>query len=265
VDGACQPPPPPGCTGSDDCDDGNPCTENLCDNGTGTCSNPPIAGCVPCDTVADCDDGDVCTENSCVAGRCVSDPVPGCGDGCVCTGQAAGEPCVNDNDCCVGYCDNGFCTGDYGEMACAPLGNFCANDAGGANACCSGICEGCVCACLGDDQTCAVDRQCCGGFCASETCCREVDARCTSDAQCCGGHCADWGDEDDETGERIFTCGQGSTGTPCRFDGDCINGCTDDGVCDCSAGNWCWDDNDCCAGTACVTDSSASPFAGVCG
>ena len=48
-----------------DCDDGNPCTEDLCDGG---CVNTPVDGLA-------CDDGDAGTVNDvCKAGVCVGDP-----------------------------------------------------------------------------------------------------------------------------------------------------------------------------------------------
>jgi hypothetical protein len=83
-----------------DCDDGNPCTADLCDPATG-CDNDGTGITDPCDDndactendvcqgdaagtcsgpPVDCDDNDPCTEDSCnpVIG-CVHDPIPGCG------------------------------------------------------------------------------------------------------------------------------------------------------------------------------------------
>lgn len=69
-----------------DCDDGNPCTIDDCDNGT--CVNTPIPGC--CNVAVDCDDGDPCTIDSCDNGACVNTPV-------VCP---PGESCNNTNGNC---------------------------------------------------------------------------------------------------------------------------------------------------------------------
>lgn len=51
-----------------DCDDGNPCTDDLCD---------PIDGCYSEFNTAACDDGDECTElDFCVSGECVGGAPP---------------------------------------------------------------------------------------------------------------------------------------------------------------------------------------------
>ncbi|MEZ4266489.1 MAG: hypothetical protein R3F39_08930 [Myxococcota bacterium] len=72
--GACLPGP------AQDCDDGNPCTSDVCDKTTGACVNLPIA--------AGCDDGNSCTaDDACVAGACVGGP-----NGCA---------CAEDGDCAV--------------------------------------------------------------------------------------------------------------------------------------------------------------------
>jgi len=57
----CTPP-----AGQKGCNDGNACTDDICDQGTLTCKNvPKLAGGV-------CDDGDGCTEaTSCIGGECV--------------------------------------------------------------------------------------------------------------------------------------------------------------------------------------------------
>jgi PKD repeat protein len=55
------------------CDDGNPCTADVCNNGV--CEHIPLA-----DGSA-CDDGDACTENDlCFGGNCAGSPV-NCDDG----------------------------------------------------------------------------------------------------------------------------------------------------------------------------------------
>ncbi len=70
------PPIDAGCVTPSDCDDQNPCTDNVCS--VGSCSNPAIV----CP-----DDGDVCTDAVCVApGGCtqVTNPAS-CDDGTACT------------------------------------------------------------------------------------------------------------------------------------------------------------------------------------
>ncbi|RJO67194.1 MAG: hypothetical protein C4523_10095 [Myxococcales bacterium] len=67
-----------------DCNDGNPCTEDSCDDLTG-CQNSPLSG-APCP-----DDGLYCTVNAhCDGGECVHDP-NACDDQIACTIDACGE------------------------------------------------------------------------------------------------------------------------------------------------------------------------------
>ena len=63
-------PCPPPCEFDIDCDDGDVCTDDLCDSADGSCSNPPF----PSDW---CNDGDPCTDDSCdpLLG-CVNAPIP---------------------------------------------------------------------------------------------------------------------------------------------------------------------------------------------
>ena len=103
-----------------DCDDGNPCSGQVCS--TGLCSYGPIAGCcthdlecpfgwmcegdscVQCGTAAECDDGDECTTDICtVDGLCEHLAIDGC--------------CNVDADCDDGL----FCTTD----SCDPQTHAC--------------------------------------------------------------------------------------------------------------------------------------------
>jgi sugar lactone lactonase YvrE len=90
-----------------ECDDGKPCTKDLCDTKTGACSYTPLAASSDCSdgllcttgdvcddkgacagTVTDCDDSNVCTDDSCDAGsgKCLHAPNTGaCDDGDQCT------------------------------------------------------------------------------------------------------------------------------------------------------------------------------------
>ena len=119
----CQPGIPP------DCDDGDPCTTDVCDDGQEGCVNTPISGC--CLTVDDCDDDNACTDYLCNANLCENQLAPGgtpCGDAgatdcsnpdtcngtgsCVPNNTNEGGPCddgdnCTDNDSCVA----GVCTG----------------------------------------------------------------------------------------------------------------------------------------------------------
>lgn len=68
-----------GCSAGTACNDGDICTEDICDTGR-SCVNLPIEGC--CTTAADCDDGDACTMDSCDTGaaRCVNQVNVDCGE-----------------------------------------------------------------------------------------------------------------------------------------------------------------------------------------
>jgi len=91
------------CTSSAECVDGNPCTDDVCADGScanapntapcddadpctsndtcaeRVCRGLPIANC--CDTDCDCDDGGACTVDRCVAERCSHVPTGTCGIG----------------------------------------------------------------------------------------------------------------------------------------------------------------------------------------
>jgi len=109
-----------GCASDQDCDDGNACTANFCDLGTGICNNIPKSEGERCMLVgvpfAVCMAG-ACTESACTEdAQC--DPVTQCTVRGVCDLQTGacgppvpvenGEPCVRGaND--PGVCIDGFC------------------------------------------------------------------------------------------------------------------------------------------------------------
>ena len=115
------------------CDDGNPCTDDFCDAGTGQCyyvnNNAP------------CEDGNKCTINDrCENGTCKPGTPKDCSDTNPCTlnehcdpatGQCVfnpneGAPCDDGNACTVGErCSGGQCLGgqDYCQaqhQSCVP-------------------------------------------------------------------------------------------------------------------------------------------------
>ena len=63
---------PPECQTNADCDDGDPCTTDVChDTHAGIyCMNVRKTGCISCTGDADCDDGDDCTTDLCNEGIC---------------------------------------------------------------------------------------------------------------------------------------------------------------------------------------------------
>ncbi len=121
-----------GCSADGDCDDGDLCTTDSCDPGTGVCSFAAVT----------CDDGDVCTIDSCDPsfGGCLNDPDPAC----LCTPSEDPEVSCSDGE--DNDCDDLV---DAGDPDCAPTGPVCGN----------GVCEG-----NGEDGiSCRADCRCTGG------------------------------------------------------------------------------------------------------
>ncbi|MFH1533199.1 MAG: hypothetical protein ABIK09_20940 [Pseudomonadota bacterium] len=105
------------------CDDGNPCTDDVCLGETG-CEHVALEG-------DDCADGDPCTAaDHCVAGICVGEPIlcddqnPCTDDSCTETGDCAHVPNVlacDDGDPCTvaDECGEGVCAGTPAACDCA--------------------------------------------------------------------------------------------------------------------------------------------------
>src|SRR5262249_52849632 len=69
-DGVCDPDLPAECP-----DDGDPCTEEVCDPTIFGCTSRPVPGC--CHPLDDCDDDNTCTRDRCGPDNvCVHDPLP---------------------------------------------------------------------------------------------------------------------------------------------------------------------------------------------
>ena len=184
------------------CGDGNPCFDYKCDAAAGCLSNYANgAACEdgqPC-TINDkcnlgtcvagswdtCDDGNPCTNNSCVAGQ-----------GCTKTNVTNGVGCGGglDDQCVVGQCINGACSG------------VATNEGGGCtpptavNSCQRGVCHNKICTIeskpSGTSCTVGSHPQCSLGTCAGSTCvassgmtCNDDD-KCTDNDRCSGGQCA---------------------------------------------------------------------------
>ena len=77
-----------GCQEDADCDDGDACTDDIC-NDNGLCSNDEI----------DCDDGDQCTDNFCADGACqAEDNGDCCPSPALCDGDVNGDELVDPLD-----------------------------------------------------------------------------------------------------------------------------------------------------------------------
>ncbi len=137
-----------GCTSSSECDDGNPCTDDICDE---------VLGCVNPNNTAPCDDGNACTTiDVCNAGSCTGSGSLDCDDTNPCTDDSCdpGLGCVNSNntapcddgDACtaVDVCAGGSCVGSD-PLTCDD-GDFC----NGVESCDSGSgCQSGVAPCDG--------------------------------------------------------------------------------------------------------------------
>ena len=182
-----------------DCDDGNPCTTDYCEPGSG-CVHDPAAGA--------CSDDDPCTvDDECAEGECVGKP----------------KACQDSNEC-----TEGFCNELSGTCVQTPVDGECDD----SNACTVGdVCNAGVCA--GAPKDCADDNECTKDVCelvAEEAVCKHKPAPgpcedgnpCTQEDVCIGGNCLG----------GLQIC-------PCQVDEDCApyednNPCTGTLVCDTS-------------------------------
>ncbi|MFQ5589878.1 MAG: dockerin type I domain-containing protein [Phycisphaerae bacterium] len=222
-----------GCQTDADCDDGNPCTTDVC-LADGTCQNTP-----DCTSASDCDDGNACTTDTCDAnGCCVFTPEcttdADCDDGNACTTDtcdAAGccvytPDCTADTDCN----DNNACTTDVCDPAtgCCVFTPDCTTnaDCDDNNACTTDVCDP-ASACCTNTPICTTDTDCDDGdVCTTDTCradgCCDNIPECTADTDC-----------DDGNPCTIDACVAGCcehTPDPnctleacCLFDGTCID------------------------------------------
>ncbi|HSP96093.1 MAG TPA: MopE-related protein [Candidatus Dormibacteraeota bacterium] len=150
------------------CDDGNPCSQDTCDEALGCQHADQPDG-------LSCSDGSVCTgEEICLGGQCSNAPNLDCDDGNDCTVDSCSEPngcrnqpipgcCTSDADCadvsaCTynEHCEAGSCISDV--LACDD-GNPCTSDS-----CNPAV--GCVNIAVGNGQVCG-DGDFCNGV---ETC-----------------------------------------------------------------------------------------------
>ncbi|MBM4354850.1 MAG: hypothetical protein FJ109_13855 [Deltaproteobacteria bacterium] len=146
------------------CNDGNPCTDDLCDPATGCAHNP---NAVPCSDGNACTTGDVCGGGGCVA--------PGfldCDDGNPCTDDSCNPatgcihkpnavPCSDGNACTTGdVCTGGACAGK-GILACND-GNVCTDDSCDPAKGCQYVTNALPCS---DGDACTMGDACSQGAC----------------------------------------------------------------------------------------------------
>jgi len=136
-----------GCSADEQCQDGNPCTQDLCL--IGLCLPLPVLGCCyqgvcqddgsagaggdapivtgGCSTNEQCDDHNDCTQNLCVLGLCTTLPVLTCdgsGGSPPALGCSTNEECEDGNDCIQNLCLLGLC------VALPVIGGVCGGEGG---------------------------------------------------------------------------------------------------------------------------------------
>jgi len=244
------------CIGSlpEECDDHNPCTDDVCD---------PETGCGHEVNYGPCDDNQLCTTNDrCDEGGCRGDPtVPaGCTDSNTCTddgcnpeannghGACLHEPnedpcsdgqfCTKEDRCVDGHCtgtpftppsciDSNVCTDDF----CNPAGN-------GGNGACGRTNNTTPC---NDGKFCTTDDRCSAGQCAAGS-----QLSCNDGIVCTLDTC-------DEARDVCVNAGDPSkSGQPCNDS----NMCTGSDVCNATGGCIgapvvCNDDNNSCTADTC--------------
>jgi len=227
-----------------DCDDGNPCTDDSCDD---------TIGCVNTPNALACDDGNACTENDiCSGGLCGGTP-RNCDDGSICTIDScdADGNCVN-TDLSAQCADDNVCT----DEACDPVdgcvypANTAACDDGSVctenDVCAGGFCNGTPIN-LDDGNVCTTDLcdPVTGPYAEDNTLPCEDGSVCTLGDLCAGGACV--------PGGSSLNCDDGNA---CTDDAcDPLNGCENtDNTDSCDDGTVCTE-NDVCSGGACGGDA----------
>ena len=255
-----------------DCDDGNPCTQDVCiEDG---CVHPVFNG--PCDDSDPCTVGDACVDGMCQPGTGQKQ----CDDGNPCTANfcAPEEGCqvepldvpCDDSDVCTDQdqCKGGVCVGKPA-------------DCGDGNPCTFDYCEpglGCL-------QDILAGAPCDDGLACTQGDKCQADAECTGEAvdcddgnPCTYDHCSNEGagcvfelldevpcsDSDECTVGDVCVDGQ-CLGAPkdCDDGNDCtVDGCEQPaGVClnEVETGAGCSDGNPCTKGDVCLEDGACQP------
>ena len=243
-----------------DCVDGNPCTDDSCDPGSGCAYLPNQA---PCDDLNACTEDGLCTGGTCVPGKAVD-----CDDGSVCTDDscdplsgcqytfnaapcADGNPCTTEDTCVQGLC--------LGQPADCDDGNLCTDDACDPDSGCVNTPNTAPC---NDGNACTMNETCGGGTCApgAPVVCNDGNP-CTDDAcdplDGCGSTPNSAACDDGDLCTEADLCADGICAGLVEKDCDDGNPCTDD-VCYSSEGcvhtpsaGLCDDGNPCTVGDAC--------------
>ncbi|MSP91509.1 MAG: hypothetical protein EXR79_06870 [Myxococcales bacterium] len=246
---------------SKNCDDGNTCTNDACNAGSGDCSF--VKNFSPCTDNNACTQGDICDSGACKSG--------------------APKGCNDANPCTVDLCDaaNGACSVLFNAAACDDGDGCSVNDQCQEGKCAAGPLKTCA-----DLDTCTADAcdaksgGCtfakiagCGGFCSADTDCNDqnpctvnacIQAKCAfppNGEPCSDGDACSVGDQ----------CSSGACkpGVPANCDDG--NPCTDDpcakatGACAHAANSaTCSDNNACTLGDTCAANQCVAGVAKAC-
>ncbi len=289
------------------CIDGDKCTIDKCDSNTGKCTYQAIGGCSSkCTKVSDCDDKNPCTDDLCNSGTCEAkansatcDDANPCTtvDGCQggnCVGTST-KSCDDGNACTVDSCEpKAGCVHVKGTGACEGDGNGCTLEvcdagkciAGGnkkcddSNACTADSCSAATGKCVHAGQThegdaCDADGSVCtkGDVCKSGVCTKGSAIPCDDGNPCTADNCSPT-----KGCQHASQTGKCDDGDDCSLNDSCLNGvckpgaakpcddgdkCTADG-CDsgkcthkaiAGCGNFCDKDADCDDNNGCTTDT----------
>ena len=198
------------CLSDDECDDGNVCTMNSCEEKD--CAFAPIADC--CNHAEDCDDASLCTLDDCVDNACHFANIENC---CIKAGD-----CDDATNCSDDTCVNNQCVNDS------------TNCCGNVSDCPSPqACEQVTCSPAGD---CKYQTQ---SVCTPGTTQNQFCGKCGTQTQACTDQC-DWGlfgacqGQGPCSSGQTQECGLGGTQScteactwgACEGEGDCANGAT---------------------------------------
>lgn len=170
------------CSGDyNDCEDGDPCSDDECESASGQCKNVPLKDGAKCDDDNDCTSSTVCTGGACKG-----------------TADPDGTSCDDNNDCTdQEKCAQGQCVGQPDPTADGTScndGNGCTGNEGCASGVCSGAPDAAVC---DDGDPCTLDScadqfgnaKCSHTAVGAGTTCDDGDP-CTLGETCQAGKCA---------------------------------------------------------------------------
>jgi hypothetical protein len=279
-----------GCQSAGDCDDQNPCTDDSCDKGTGTCTHQPkpngvscfpgstvtcdaMGNCQPCATDQDCGAPGPCTTLGCISQVCTvanqsmgtTCPMMMGGSMGVCDGMGTCVECLSDSDCTDPHkpdCVSKECMSKGpGEPCDDPI--QCSTMLCQGGFCCSGTCSDQGAASCGTNGTCASGTGACqkypaGTMCSSMSC---SGSTLTTYDKCDGnGNCSQGGTTGLCPEHRSCTTNSTSCNMTCvKGDMNCAPGyaCDAIGACKLTDGATC-NANDMCASGFCGTNGNGN-------